>query len=102
MTVATIETIKRDNPVREAFSGCSSGHVPGAYYDTKGHALRAFDAAIADFGYHLDREDCSDWSGDAGRNLVDVYAEGGGRVGYAVMYYFRMPSGRYEFVCYIA
>jgi hypothetical protein len=103
MAIATIETIKRNDPVREAFSSCSSGHVPGAYYDTKGHALRAFDAALADFGYHLDCEAAlADWAGDAGRNLVDVYVEDGDCVGYAVLYYFRMPSGRYEFVAYIA
>ena len=94
-------TIKRDDPVREAFSGCSSGNVPGAYYETKGHALRAFDAALADFGYHLDREDNSAWSGDEGRNTVDIYVEGGGCVGRAIIYYYRMESGRYEFVGYI-
>ena len=102
MTTATINTIRWDDPVREAFSGCSSGNGPNRYYKTKGHALRAYGAALADFGYHLDPADRSDWSGDTGRNTVYIYVEGGGSVGYAVFHYYRMVSGRYEFVAYIA
>ncbi len=105
MTTATINTIKRDDPVREAFSGCSSGNGPNRYYKTKGHALCAYDAALADFGYHFDRADNYAWSGDEGRTTIDIYVGGGGCslcVGHAVIYYFRMESGRYEFIGYIA
>lgn len=76
-------TIRRDDPVRAAFAGCSSGNIPGLYYGTKGHALCAFDAALTDFGYHLDHVDNAAWSNDA------------------VISYYRMPSGRYEFIGYI-
>lgn len=94
-------TIKRNDPVREAFSSCSSGNVPGPYYETKGHALRAFDTALADFGYHLDTADNAAWSSDEGRHTVDIYNEDAECVGRAVFYYYRMPSGRWEFVAYI-
>jgi hypothetical protein len=97
-----IDTIRRDDPVREAFSGCSTGSAGAGYYETKGHAIRAYDAALADFGYHFDRADNSAWSGDEGRHEVDIYVEGGGCVGRAIVYYYRMESGRYEFVAYIA
>lgn len=93
--------IKRNDPVRAAFSGCSTGNVPGPYYETKGHALRAFDAALAAHGYHLDCADHSAWFSNEGRCEIDVYVEGGGCVGKAVISYYRMPSGRYEFVGYI-
>jgi len=102
MTIATVKTIKRNDPVREAFSGCSSGNGPDSYYDTKGHAIRAFDDVLADHGYHLDTMDCNAWSGNEGRNTVDIYNEDAEFVGYAVFYYYRMESGRYEFVAYIA
>jgi hypothetical protein len=95
-------TIRRGDPVREAFSGCSSGNGPGTYYETKGHALRAFDAALNDFGYHLDHADNAAWSGDEGRHEVDVYTGQGEAAGFAVIYYHRMVTGRWEFVGYIA
>ena len=104
MPIATIETldmIRQDDPVRAAFSSCSSGNGYDRYYKTKGHALRAFDAALADFGYSLDAADNSAWSGDAGRTMVDIYTGQGEYAGRAVFNYFRMPSGRYEFVGYI-
>ena len=94
-------SIKRNNPVREAFSGRSTGNAGVGYYETKGHALRAFNAALADYGYHLDCADDAAWSGDEGRNEVDVYYRHGGCVGHAVIYYYRMESGHYEFVGYI-
>jgi hypothetical protein len=93
--------IKRNDPVREAFAACSSGNIPGYYYETKGHALRAFDAALADFGYHRGHTDNSSWSGDSGRYVVGIYIEGGDCVGCAVFSYYRMDSGRWEFIGYL-
>ena len=97
-------TIRQDDPVREAFSSCSSGHVPGAYYETTSEALRAFDAALDNFDYHLDYADTAGWSGDKGRHEVGIYFdshEGVVVAGFAVISYYRMPSGRYEFIGYI-
>ena len=102
MTIDTLDAIRRDDPVRGAFSSCSSGNVPGTYYETKGHALRAFDSALFGFGYYLDRADNSAWSNDEGRTMVDIYTGQDELAGRAVFYYFRMPSGRWEFVAYIA
>lgn len=98
----TVAMIRWDDPVRAAFSGCSSGNGPNRYYETVNDALRAFDAALAECGYHLDCADNSAWSNDEGRNTVSIFDEDANDVGYAVIYYYRMVSGRYEFVAYIA
>lgn len=95
-------TIKRDDPVREAFSSCSSGNIPGPYYATKGHALRAFNAALVEHGYCLDAADCHAWSGDSGQIKVAVLTGQGEKAGSAVISYYKMPSGRYEFIGYLA
>ena len=94
-------TILRNDPVREAFSGRSTGNNGTGYYDTKGHALRAYNEALGEYGYHLDNADNAAWSSDEGRHEVDVYDMYGYLVGRAILYYYRMPSGRYEFVGYL-
>jgi hypothetical protein len=50
----------------------------------------------------LDRNDLSDFHGDEGRKVIDVHHEWEGIVGRAVLSWYRMPSGNYEFVGYIA
>ncbi len=97
-----VAMIRRDDPVRPAFSGCSTGADGTGYYESGGEALCAFDAALADFGYHLDPVDWSDWSGDTGRNTVDIYFVGGAWIGRAIISYHRMESDRWEFIGYIA
>jgi hypothetical protein len=95
-------TIKVKHPAREAFSGRSTGNNRGAYYETKGHAVNAFDNELQSYDMWLDRDDLADFYGDEGRKTIDIYQECGGAVGCAVLSWYRMPSGRYEFVGYIA
>ncbi len=94
-------TIKAQGAVRRVFAGCSTGSGAG-YYSTKGHAVNAFDGALQGYDYHLDRDDISDFHGDAGRKVVAVHDEFKHEVGRAVISWYRMPSGNYEFVGYLA
>jgi len=101
--MATIETIKTRHPVREDFAGRSTGSSNGSnYYSTKGHAINAFDAELQTYDLYLDRDDLADFSGDDGRKIIDVYNELGKVVGRAVLSWYRMHSGRYEFTGYLA
>jgi len=97
--------IKANHPVREAFSGCSTGNARGAgrtgYYSTKGHAVNAFDAELQTFDLCLDRDDLADFHGNEGRKTIAVHDEFGEEVGLAVFTWYRMPSGRYEFIGYL-
>jgi hypothetical protein len=51
---------------------------------------------------------CLDWSahsdlhGNTGRETIDVHNEFGDAVGIAVFSWYRMPSGRYEWIGYLA
>jgi hypothetical protein len=95
-------TITRKNPVRRAFSECSTGNDHGRYYKTKGHAVRAFNAILEGFDCCLDPNDLDDFHGDEGRKVVDVYDDYQCASAKAVISWYRMPSGRYEFVGYLA
>ncbi len=97
-----VAVIKRDDPVREVFSGCSSGTRDAGYYNSRDGAIRAFDAALAGFDYHFDRADNSAWSGTFGRREIDIYVDGGDCVGKAIIYYYRTESDRWEMIGYIA
>lgn len=96
--VPIVNKIPARHPVRGAFAACSSRN---SYYDTKGHAISEFDAALAGFGLHLDCNDCMDlpydfsWATLAVLNAYDMI------VGYARLSWYRMESGRYEFTGYI-
>ena len=92
-------TIKVKHPVREAFSDCSSGSGP--YYETKGHAVNAFDAALQEHDFCFDPDELIDFYGDEGRRTINIRSDGGEYVGLALLTWYRMPSGRYEFVGYI-
>lgn len=103
-----MRTIKSRHAVREDFSANSSGAV---YYDSKGQAIDAFNATLADYGFYLDPYDCGGWDGDEGRRVVTVRVETDGpfdipgedtRVGYAHFTYYRMESGRWEIIGYLA
>lgn len=100
--VETIETIKVRHPVREAFSGRSTGNDQGCYYSSKGHAVNAFDAELQTFDLCLDRDDLMDFHGNEGRKVVEVHNEFDRCVGRAVFSWYRMPSGRWEFIGYLA
>jgi len=90
-----------ERKVREAFSGCSSGNT---YYNTKGHAFQAFNAALEGCDGHLDAASCMDWYGDEGSTLCDI-REGcpdcGPVIGHARFTWYRIASGRWEVIGYI-
>lgn len=90
------------SPMREPFAACSSGGSVG-WYDTKGDAVAAFNAALASFGYGLDYGDTMCLSGDEGRMMVAVVRDGEPEpAGWAMLSWYRMLSGRWEFVGYLA
>lgn len=91
--------IKARHPVREAFAGCSTGMV---YYETKGHAINTFDDVLKEYGFCFDPNELFDFSNAQGRRTINICTDGGEYVGLAVLSWHRMPSGRYEFVGYIA
>lgn len=91
-------TIKAKHPVREDFSECSK------YYETKDHAIGAFESVLAKYGLCFDSMDIP---GDDGRTTIDIHDESGDDyVGMAVLMWHRMmlmkESGRWEFTGYIA
>lgn len=109
--MTTKTRIKAGNPVRQAFAGCSTGGVRGpdrnhrtraGYYSTKGHAVNTFNAELQTFNLCLDRDDLADFCGDEGRKTIAVHDEFGNEVGLAIFTWHRMPSGRYEFIGYLA
>jgi len=92
-------TILSKDPVREAFSGCSTG---SNYYDSKVSAFYAFNAVLTDYGYKLDEEAWVDYNGDNGRANHPVLDGSGKEIGCAIFSWHRMLSGRYEFIGYLA
>ncbi len=82
--------------VRNTFAGCSSGPV---YYHSKGAAGCAFDVALEDCACHLDSFDCT---GDEGHSIVAILDDCDTWIGWACLSWYRLLSGRYEFVGYIA
>lgn len=108
MTTATITQrgkIKARCALREEFSKCSSGNGSNSYYETKGHAVRAYESALAKYGLYFDPDDLMDMPGDIGHVVIDIYTDGleyTERVGCAMLMWYRMPSGRWEFTGYIA
>lgn len=95
-------TIKSRAPVREHFSCCSSGNGGRNYYSCKGLAINAFDNALQDYSYHFDRNEMVNCPGDEGRATFTVCDENDHPVGIALLSWYRMPSGNYEFTGYIA
>ena len=109
MTTAMITqrgTIKSSHPVREDFSGQSTGNMGFSgrtgYYSSKGQAVNAFDGALQGYDLCFNRDEIHDYYGDVGRTTVDVHDDCGNCVGFAILSWYRMPSGNYEFVGYIA
>ena len=100
------DRIRASHPVRNDFSDCSSGNGHGSYYDTKGHAVRAFEAVLNDYDLCFDPADCMDMPGDDGYMLVEVWTNDPlctVYVGVARLAWHRMDcTGRWEFVGYLA
>ena len=87
--------------VRNSFASWSTGNDNGCYYSSKNVAINAFDGALQEYGLSLDREGLADF-GNAGRKTIDVHNEFKQIVGRAVITWFRMSSGKYEFIAYLA
>jgi len=109
--ITTKNTIRSGHAIRNDFSECSSGNGPWTYYDSKGAAIRAFEAVLDGYGLCFDPDDFFDMPNDDGRVTIDIYTavatwgesdEKGDRVGIAILMWHRMESGNYEFVGYIA
>lgn len=97
--------IKAKHPVREQFASCSVDGKVVDYYDTKGHAFNAFEKVLVSNGYDFDLNNCCDMPGDEGRAIFDVFDchdDVEEFAGTAVLYWYRMPSGRYEVIGYLA
>jgi len=87
---------------RNEFASCSTGSDQGYYYSTKGHAVNAFDGRLQGYDLCLDRNYLADWNGNEGRVNHPVVDEFGHCVGCAIFTYYRMESGRYEVIGYLA
>ncbi len=92
----------RDKAVRNDFAGCSTGSGDSGFYKNKGYAIDAFEVALDGHGYHFSRGQFVNFDGEEGRRYKDICDDFGAVVGSAVITYYRMPSGRYEFLGYIA
>jgi hypothetical protein len=108
MTTATISPITSSglisakHPIRGEFSEWSTGNDRGDYYRNKGLAINAFDGVLQGYDLCLDRNDLDDFHGDDGEKYIQVHDEFDRCVGYAVLSWYRMPSGNYEFIGYLA
>ena len=87
---------------REGFSGKSTGNAGSGYYGSKGEAVHAYESVLADYDYHFSRTELTDFNGDEGRATLTICNDDEGSVGCAILSWYRMPSGRYEFTGYIA
>jgi len=86
---------------RNDFASRSSGSGDSSYYDTKGHGVDAFYEALQDYDFGFYLNDVIDFCGDAGRKVITITDEFGDESGCAVLSWYRLPSGRYEFTGYI-
>jgi hypothetical protein len=112
MTTATItskKTIRARCQLREDFAGMSTGNNGSGYYESKGEAVRAYEKALNDYDLCFNPDDFMQMPGDEGRISVDIWTMNGADddyfhdcVGSALLMWYRMPSGRYEFTGYIA
>lgn len=98
--------IHRNNPVREAFAGFSTGCKAGSgrigYYDCKGNAVGAFEGALSAYGLKFAEEDCMSLDGNDGWKTLRVCNGGDCCVGSARLSWHRMESGSYEFTGYLS
>lgn len=94
-------TIRSNHLVRGAFADKSTDRLcyngENGYYETKSHAVCAFDDVLQDYGLYLDRDDLDDFHGRSGCKRIAVFEEYGKHVGYAVLSWHRMPYGNYDF-----
>jgi hypothetical protein len=110
--------IRSTATVREDFAGKSTGGLDGShpdrrtgYYGSKGAGVRAFGEALEVYGLQFDPDDFLDLSGCEGRISINVHVvrddedeciDKAPCVGRAILSWYRMPSGNYEFTGYLA
>ena len=108
LRVVTTMRIGSREPVRTAFAGCSTNGKSVGYYETKGHATKAFNNALLRYGFCFDFDCCFDLPGDTGSGTFSIISADtviGNKnacLGIAYLSWYRMPSGRYEMTGYIA
>ena len=86
--------ITAKHPVRGPFASCSSGH----YYVTKSAATSVFELQLRPYGWEFG---AFDMPGDSGVTCAPIQ-DNGHDVGFASMSWYRLPSGRYEVIGYVA
>ena len=91
--------------LRDEFSACSTGsqHRFGLinYYGAKCYAVNAFDVALQNYDFCLDSDDLADFIGDTGRKTIAVHDRDKHVVCYAILIWYKMSSGNYEFLGYL-
>lgn len=93
--------MKISKKLRNNFADCSTGSAGGKYYESKGEAVNKFDSVLNDYGFELDSEPFNDYNGDEGRACHNILVSDSERkvvAGIAYFFWFRMDSGRYEFI----
>ena len=104
-------TIRASHPVREDFAGVSTdGSGCSSYFETKGHAVRAYEKVLDTYGLCFNPDDFMQMPGDDGRITIDIWIVSGRDddyfhdcVGHALLMWHRMDhSGHYELTGYIA
>ncbi len=104
-------TIRQGHEVRESFASVSTPNGQTRYFGSKGAALHNYESVLDKFGLCFGRDDFLDMPGDYGLLTFGIHTdeynwgdptEQGDCVGQAIIMWFRMPSGLYEFTGYIA
>jgi len=91
--------IKRNHPARKQI-----GELP-VYHDSKGALVQAVDAVLNEHGWRLDYTQTMSLYGDDGGGAYTIFDnvdEPTEEIGWIVIHWHRMPSGRYELTSYIA
>ena len=84
---------------RAQFASKSSS---ATYYHTKGDAVEAFNSTLTPQKLTLDFSYTMQMHGDVGRTTVPILDCCNHVVGEAMLSWYRMPSGRWEFTGYIS
>lgn len=98
--------MKRDSRMNKRlcndFCNHSTGNGPSGYYATKGHGVAAFASALQAVGLDFEPSDCNCPGDEGSIQPAIIDADTAIIVGYARLTWYRMPSGKYEFVGYIS
>jgi len=90
--------IKRNHPARNQICDLPT------YHPNKGALIQAVDAVLNEHGWRLDYTQTMSLYGDSGGGEYTILPnvdEPTEEIGCIMLYWYRMPSGRYELTCYI-